>query len=163
MNHVCSPCDALSSNNALNVSHPRGASSVCSLWIKMVADFLASRHLDVHVQMEVTGRGYADQVLWQSVKHHHGGLKEDRTNLIISENKSTGCVSDDRFHLPVPEWTRSPLLFFSGCSTIWTVPQRPPCVPAWSEPEERSRSPPVWTRCFPCQASGCHLEDEEKN
>ena len=81
--HVCEPCSVSSwsvwiLHSDSRLSHPRAASDVGGLRVEMVADFLASCHPDVHVQTELIRRRIVNQVLWQRLEHHHGGLGEDR-------------------------------------------------------------------------------------
>lgn len=61
-----------------HVSHPGGTSNIGSLGVEIVGDFLASCYPDVHIQTEVFRRRFVNQVLWQCLEHHHGGLGEDR-------------------------------------------------------------------------------------
>ncbi|TNN34343.1 hypothetical protein EYF80_055489 [Liparis tanakae] len=59
--------------------HPGGAGHVGGVGVEVVADVPAPRHLDVHVQVEVSGRRLVDEVLRQRLEHHHGGLRRERS------------------------------------------------------------------------------------
>lgn len=87
----------------LRVAHPGGASGVRRAGIKVVADFFASSYPDVHVQTEVLRRRFLDQVLWQRMEDHHGGLgqEEEVTSLtplavrcsFTDQNQITACFN----------------------------------------------------------------------